>query len=195
MCGDEAMSEIEMLVRHLRRIEVDYGIDGWHGDEGPPPQLYVLFDKGGPFRLPLDFNQWPPDTPPGAILTAIARGLPTNPHYQEIAELIAETQWYGLGFAFEAWSVQVRGDEAADQRTEWLSEQRLLHLHPDRVSIRGAFGVTRTQHRAAVMRLENEPTEITTWTTDDEGPTHTGAVINGMVALVAGLDAMMLTVR
>lgn len=183
----------ELLLRHLRRIEVEYGMDGWHGETGPPPELYVLLRGRSPIRSKLPPGWWgPPGTSPGAMLLHHAECMAGD---LSVLEAMSLLDWYGVALVCEAWVVISKGREI-DAQVQAAGERRQLHLHPDRQTGRGAWGVTREQHRAAVLRMENQPAEIKTWTTqDEEAGQQRGLVIEGLVAMVAAIDGLLLGVE
>src|SRR5262245_41670976 len=171
---------LDLLTRHLRRIEVSYGRDGWHEEQGPPPALYALYTD----RLrwvPLRPEQWgdPHVSSPGYTLLKLADLIPQVDSFRGQLD-----RWYGMAFICEAWLTHVD-----DAFTEWLAESRQLYRHPDRISIRIALGVSREQHRVAVVRRQDEPAEIEVVGDDVR---QTGVVMDGLIAIVAALDAIAL---
>src|SRR5215831_1083187 len=107
-------SEHQTFVNTLRRIEVEYGRAGWHGEEAVPPALYGLFRASAtrlrPIELEIDPTFWTMGRP-GNVLVAIAK---TAPRFREHMLSVfrraeaAGLSFYGMALAMEAWMAKVR---------------------------------------------------------------------------------------
>jgi len=177
---------MQLLVRHLRRVERNYGLQGWHNGR-EMPALYVL-DGCGTHRLPLSRLAWGDlgRESPGHTLLRLARVIEVAPESLRLP--LVSDDWYGVGYAMEAWAVEGQG---RDPELESMMYARQLHRHPRRVSIRTAQGVTVTQDRATVIRREDRLEKLKVWTSDDsDSPRQTGLIWDGLTALVGALDAI-----
>jgi len=181
--------DMRLLVRHLRHVETNYGLRGWH-DGRDTPALYVL-DRDRVHRLPIGRAAWGDMSreSPGQTLLRLARLIDVVPDSLRLP--LVRDKWYGMAFAMEGWAVEGRG--GMDPSIEELSRRRLLHTHPRRISVRTTQGMTVAHDRAATMRREDRPQKLKVWTSEDPDPgRHVGAVWDGLTALVAAMDAIVM---
>lgn len=184
--------EHQDFVNLLRRIEVQFGKDGWHGDETVMPRVYGLFRVSStrlkPIELRVDPELWGRGTP-GDVLVAVAKTMPrTQKRMATVFRLGEEIgyRWIGLALAMEAWMVSVN-DPAETEEMMDMANRRLIHRHPKRESIRIVYGITRTQSRAVVMRLESEPEGMRV----EDDANFPGGVQEGLATLVAAFDDLL----
>jgi hypothetical protein len=178
------VTALQSFTNCCRRIEVEYGRDGFHGDVGVTPALYAIFrerDRLRPVRLGIADSIWDKG-PPGIVVQGIAMILPEHP---ELVVMFREApEWVGLALAIEAWMVHADKVDELDELAA-IAGYRLLSLHPDRVTIRAVYGVTREQDRVAVVHEEGKAAEVS------EEAHYSGTILDGLVALTATLDDLL----
>jgi hypothetical protein len=180
--------ERQSFTNCLRRIEVEYGRDGWHGDDDVEPVLYAIHrerDRLRAVRLGVDSRFWDKG-PPGLVLTALAHALPDHADWM-ILPFVVNGEWVGLALAMETWYLQADYDDPAyTEEIKAVSAHRLINQHPDRKTMRLVYGITRSQERVMVARTEDEDVQRV----EDEA-TFPGTVTDGLIALVATIDELL----
>lgn len=179
------MSIQRELSETLELIELEYGIDGWHGEDGVTPRTYTLYRNDEVGRL--DYMESPIATPgvwnnvrPGQLLASLADALKLLPagHPPYLDNWAMLPTWRGLAIAMETWIVD------DDKCTVEERQKRLLHKSPHRRTGRLVVGILGSGRHDSVKRDEGEETV-------SHSQSCTGEVIDGLRRLVRATDKVI----
>lgn len=187
---------MDELIAVCRRIEVDYGADGFHGDDPVRPALYLLVRRdNGRLRA---YQQAMPDgiwslPTPAHILAAITEHLRhvPEPVLMRIVTKLPEFagRFAGAVFAAEAWALGEH-DDLTMEELNGVAEHRLIHAHPLRVEVRTVVGVDRELNVVGVTRINGEA-GVSVQTSDNRTEARVGNVPQGLIRLVSAVDEMI----
>lgn len=181
------------LRRVLHRMEVIYGLSGWHGDEHVGPWLCSLHWTA-PHRLtylpmvPSDSLAWR-IRPPAAVVDGFADEVADHPHLVQSSTRSGDPPLAGVAIAYEAWVMEadMRDDNAVSTLRQ-LSQQRRLNTHPQRQTARQVNGVLLTQERMSLVRYQRRPHDLVVM--PDEAR-DIGTLSKALVRLASVLDDLV----
>lgn len=135
---------------------------------------------GGLIVVEIELPEFCYEDPAGGVMSfirliaedATQHGLERSREVAKILDHMIPPNFFGFGQIYEAWAIS--GDSKEEIR-EW-SESRMIHMHPDRVELRGMHVATRDGRFASLGRKRGEAPEYI-----EHDPTDEKLVMEGRV--------------